>query len=164
MNAHFFGAKRAYYATLRFARPVLARFGLTPARFDLLTVLRRCHEHRTWQSELRKALGVAAATVSRMVRALEELGLVARSRSEVEKRQVNVRLTDEGLSRVDLVHDHVIDPGHVDLAVDSALGDEWWFDWAHCLMQKDAVEGHFTHMRKAFGDGATLHYPWHPED
>ncbi len=164
MNAHFFGVKRAFHATLRVARPVLARFGLTPARFDLLSRLLFSHAHRTLQSELRRALGVTAATVSRMLRSLEDLGFVARTRSPYEGRQRVVRLTDKGLSRIRIAHDEVIESGYSDLAVDRGIGGDRWFEAGHCLFEKDAAESLFKRMRAAYGDTATLYYPWHPDD
>ncbi|HXX66030.1 MAG TPA: helix-turn-helix domain-containing protein [Polyangiaceae bacterium] len=68
-------------------KALLAWPGLTGARFDLLSALlhteyRRpsCIELR--RSELRRKLGVSAAVVSRMVRALLERGWVARRRDK----------------------------------------------------------------------------------
>jgi len=164
MHALFFGAKRAYYATLKVARPVLARFGLTPARLDLMTVITKGGGHRVWQSEIRKALGVAAATVSRMVRALEELGFVERKRSAYERRQIEVSLTDEGRARVSAVQDEVIDAGYIELAADSALGEERWHDGDYCFEQMDGADWAFRRLRHCFGDRATLYHPWHPDD
>ena len=81
MNAIFFGLKRAYHGTLRIYRHALARQGLTAARFDLLYAAREYRRHGVRQSSLRRALGVSAPTVSRMVASLEALGLLRRERS-----------------------------------------------------------------------------------
>ena len=167
MNAHFFGVKRAFHATLRVARPALARIGLTPARFDLLYALARRGEGyqcSTLQSDLRRILGVTGATVCRMLQSLVALGLVSRTWSEHDRRQRNVDLTDEGRARVDAVCESAIESDLVTLAVDSALGGDRWFDWGHCLREKDDAESIFRRMRSAFGDRATLYYPWHPDD
>jgi hypothetical protein len=32
------------------------------------------------------------------------------------------------------------------------------------LQEMDLAETVFNRLRRAFGDVATLHYPWHPDD
>lgn len=169
MNAHFFGAKRAFHATLRFARPLLARFGLTPARFDLLFALTPCayyrdHRPSCLQRDLRKKLGVTAPTVCRMLQSLEKLGLIERRRSVHDKRQRYVALTDDGLSRMESILGDLVDSDFISFAVDCALGESRWYDEGHCLVEKDAAQSMLTRLRRAFGDFATLVYPWHPDD
>ena len=46
MHVLHFGIKRAFHATLRVNRPLLARHGVTPARFDLLYAI---HQERMQQ-------------------------------------------------------------------------------------------------------------------
>ena len=48
------------------------------------------------QRELRKALGVSGPTVSRMLGSLEELGLVEREVSDLDRRERYVMLTNAG--------------------------------------------------------------------
>ena len=96
MHFVLFGFKRAHQATLRITRPILATYGLTPARLDLLQVLHgreRSYIH-LFQAGLRRILGVTAPTVCRMVQALERLGLVTRSRSPLDRRQRVLHLTE----------------------------------------------------------------------
>jgi MarR family transcriptional regulator, organic hydroperoxide resistance regulator len=169
MNAIFFGLKRAFHGTLRVARPMLTSLGLTAARFDLLYAL--MGSGRTFgkeQSRLRKKLGVSRPTVSRMLRSLEERGLVSRERSRRDRRQLEVRLTELGLGLIRRAHRILTESGWAQLAVDSALGatsmGNRWYDPMHCLMETDRLEGTLKRVRDAFGDFATLYYPWHPQD
>ncbi|HEX7602985.1 MAG TPA: MarR family transcriptional regulator [Polyangiaceae bacterium] len=128
MHALYFRLKRAFQSTLRISRPALRHYGLTPARFDLLYAVQGAdHYHRLerppsmWQSALRRALGVTAATVSRMLRSLEELGLVRRWRDASDTRQRVVELTPEGYALLRLTMRRLMGSGAVELAVTSAL-------------------------------------------
>jgi DNA-binding MarR family transcriptional regulator len=110
MDQTFFRLKRAFHGVLRIGRPTLKEFGLTPARFDLLFALTDdgCKAVKgMWQSKLARVLGVTRATTSRMLISLEELGLVGRKRSEEDRRQLDITLTETGWSRVRLAYDWV---------------------------------------------------------
>jgi DNA-binding MarR family transcriptional regulator len=171
MNAQFFGLKRAFHATLRLTRASLAKIGLTSARFDLLYALphgrdRFCRTMR--QSALRGKLGVSRPTVSRMLASLEELKLVRRTRDRFDRRQLVVELTHRGWTLIRMAVRHFIDSGWTELALDSALGrdrpGERWCDDGYCLAETDNLDGLLLRIRHAFGDLATLSYPWHPDD
>ena len=78
MHAVFFGLKRAHHSTLRISRTMLARIGLTAARFDLLYALNTSNKRNgrgIRQATLRRVLGVGRTTVSRMLASLEQLPL-----------------------------------------------------------------------------------------
>jgi DNA-binding MarR family transcriptional regulator len=125
MNANFFGLKRAFHGTLRITRRALAKLGLTAARFDLLYALPhdpRRYDGGTWQSALRRTLGVSRPTVSRMLVSLEGLGLVGRERARDDGRQYVVKLTSRGRALIRKAVRHFIDSGWAQLALDSALG------------------------------------------
>ena len=164
MHAIFFGLKRAFHGTLRMSRHALATLGLTAARFDLLYGLFQGGECGTLQSDLRKMLGVRPQVTSRMLASLEGLGLVRRTRVLADRRQRFVRLTAEGASRIRMAINRLIGSGHVELAVDAALGGELWFDEGHVLMATETFEAGLRAVRKCYRDTATLHYPWHPDD
>src|SRR5579871_1292249 len=108
MNAHFFGTKRAFHAILRITRKPLASFGLTAARYDMLYAIyggvpkpeSESSYYLTEQGELRRKLGVHKSVVSRMVRSLEEIGLVARRRGYRDRRRRWVELTKAGIARL----------------------------------------------------------------
>jgi DNA-binding MarR family transcriptional regulator len=71
MDDIFFGVKRSHLAVNRWALLKLKEFGVTPARFDLMRVLYGNRTFSMQQSWLRAQLGVARATISRMLKALD---------------------------------------------------------------------------------------------
>src|SRR5258708_28744075 len=84
MHPLVFAAKRAYQSMLYRVAYKLARpFGLTPARIDLLYRLLQSWSaggRGPCQHQICEALGVSGPAASRMIRAPEERGLVARRR------------------------------------------------------------------------------------
>jgi DNA-binding MarR family transcriptional regulator len=163
MNAIFFGAKRAFQASLRLMRPGLVRLGLTAARFDMLTAIWR-HPCGVFQRQLREMLGVTAPTISRMLRSLEELRFLKRERCLGDARQLHVKLTPTGLALVRRATRVFIASGAAQLAVDCALTNNRAHDESRCLIEMDIAESVLRRLRDAFRDVARLHYPWHPED
>ena len=165
MHAIFFGLKRAFHGTLRVSRQALGTMGLTAARFDLLYAL---YEAGKWsctlQSMLWRKLGVSAQVVSRMVGSLEALGLVARERDWLDRRQRIVRLTTEGWARIRMAVRRMIRSGQAKLAVDLALGRDQWFSEEGVLVATDVFESALRAVRDCYRDTATLYYPWHPDD
>ncbi|AOS78223.1 MULTISPECIES: MarR family winged helix-turn-helix transcriptional regulator [Hydrogenophaga] len=71
-----------------------ASVGLTPAQYGVLTVL--AAEPGLDQTRLSRALAFDKVTVMRVLKGLEERGLVSRERSSVSRRQMTVSLTPEG--------------------------------------------------------------------
>jgi DNA-binding MarR family transcriptional regulator len=163
MNAIFFGCKRAFHSCLRIARQGLEGFGLTPARFDMLTAVTRCETLGCTQRQLRTALGVSGATVSRMLRSLEQLGLVVRTRVLTDRRQRLIRLTEQGVARLRKARRRLVRSGAIQLAVDCALTDNRPYDEGRCLHEMDLAETILDRIRRAFRDVATLYYPWCPD-
>ncbi len=156
MDPVFFTIKRAYYATLRLTRRALAAMGLTAARFDLLDALYKLGTRTIHlQSQLRRALGVARSTISRMMRSLEQLGLVTRRR---DGRDCIVALTPEGRRRVRRAYYGLVLVGHVGLALDGALapGERRWPDARRCASARRHLEALCMRIRLGFGDEATL--------
>ncbi|MER7399580.1 MarR family transcriptional regulator [Streptomyces sp. NPDC000151] len=70
---------------------------LEPSAYGLLLRLAEAGEQRA--TALACYFGVGKATISRQLRALDDLGLVAREKDPADGRAVLVRLTDEGLAR-----------------------------------------------------------------
>jgi len=87
-----FGVKRAHLALNCWALAQLKKFGVTPARFDLMRLIYE-RNYRWAQSELRNRLGVARATISKMVRALVKLGWITREVNRVDRRTLDCVLT-----------------------------------------------------------------------
>jgi hypothetical protein len=63
---------------------------------------------------------------------------------------------------------HFFDSGWAQLALDSALArdvpGQRWCDDDYCLSQTEDLDGLLRSIRHAFGDFATLYYPWCPDD
>jgi DNA-binding MarR family transcriptional regulator len=112
MHPLAFSIKRAHLATVRLAKRhfrgaelLELREVMTPARYDVLSYLHGPRSERggdvpvrvRTQVALRKALDLAAATISKMVKRLLELGLIWRRRSTTDRRTRDVGLTARGL-------------------------------------------------------------------
>ncbi|MFP1626637.1 MarR family winged helix-turn-helix transcriptional regulator [Streptomyces sp. 5K101] len=76
---------------------------LEPAAYGLLVRLEEAGQQRA--TELASYFGVGKATMSRQLRALEELGLVTREPDPADGRASLVRLTQEGVTRFRHVRD-----------------------------------------------------------
>jgi DNA-binding MarR family transcriptional regulator len=168
MNAVAFGVKRAFHGFLRVTRKPLASVGLTAARFDMLYVLfsragADCCQRSIPQRELRAKLGVCASVVSRMVRALERLGLVIRRRSLHDGRQIELRLTFLGWARIHGARRWLL--RGMQRFVVEAICFGRHADPMECLMHMEQLESYLSVLRSHFFDTATLYYPWgHPDD
>jgi DNA-binding MarR family transcriptional regulator len=107
MHALSFGFKRAHWSAVRVGKLVLADVdGMTPARFDLLYLIRRVPLDEPLmspgltQDALWRALGVHPSTVSKMLAKLLDMGWVSRSRYSLDRRTWLIRLTDLGLRKI----------------------------------------------------------------
>ena len=104
MNAIYFGAKRVFHGFLRITRKPFQSNELTAARFDLMVVVHKHYSSEStkgralFQSEVWRQLGVTPGVVCRMMRSLEELGLIRRRVPERggDRRQRKVALTEKG--------------------------------------------------------------------
>ncbi|MCA1220806.1 MarR family winged helix-turn-helix transcriptional regulator [Streptomyces sp. 8L] len=76
---------------------------LEPSAYGLLVRLEDTGQQRA--TELSAYFGVGKATMSRQLRALQELGLIAREPDPADGRASLVRITDEGLDRFRRVRD-----------------------------------------------------------
>jgi DNA-binding MarR family transcriptional regulator len=170
MHAIAFGTKRAFHGFLRVTRRPFESFGLTAARFDLLQVLFKSGRggagltsYRVQQSALRRALGVSASVVSRMLKSLDALGLTERTRCRFDGRERVVTLTAAGLERIRRA-------GHVILRAVARLVPQAICFGKHRdpnarLLHTEELESYLQGLRHDFGDHATLYYPWgHPDD
>jgi DNA-binding MarR family transcriptional regulator len=169
VNAITFGAKRAFHGFLRVTRKQLVEMGLTAARFDLLSVLVKCRPGELCadgvrQSEIRRMLGVSAPVVTRMVRALEELGLVRRWREhDGDRRQVRVWLTEAGERCILKAHEVMLPAVSRMVYRAICFGKHRSADARFRHM--DTLESYLSSLRRRFRDTAGLYYPWgHPDD
>jgi DNA-binding MarR family transcriptional regulator len=119
MDDMLFGAKRAYWASFRFAWWKTRPFCITPARVNLLRVLYTApHRFKASQLYIRHHLGVAGSVVSRMVRALERLGLVTRERDDEDRRRKVCVLTAAGRKLLELVWEGLVRSRVIEAGVD----------------------------------------------
>ena len=103
----------AGYAARTFAR----QFRLTPARMDLLLALQF---GPVLQRDLGRDMAVTPPVVSRMLGALEELGLVSRRELDTDRRQREVTLTSAGKWQLETLFDgFFVDDGTMTLQSDS---------------------------------------------
>ena len=123
MDDVFFGVKRAHLAVNRWALLKLREFGVTPARFDLMRLIYQ-RNFRWVQSHLREHLGVARATISRMLQSLEKLGWIERKPNPSDRRTRDCVLTYEGRRIVASVMSALIWPKVIAKIVDAALGGD----------------------------------------
>ena len=124
MHVVLFSMRRAFHLTAEVGLRLAARFGLTPARFDLLSALQLSCSRRgvKWerQSSLRGLVGTSAANISRMLTKLEKLGLVKRRR-DANRRSCGVRLTTAGKKRLASAMKSLVREGVADDAVQALL-------------------------------------------
>jgi DNA-binding MarR family transcriptional regulator len=171
MNAIAFGTKRAFHAFLRFSRKHFARVGLTAARFDLMYAVygdprprrRRGEDYGIFQNELPARLGVTAGVVSRMLRSLEELGLVTRKAPLCDRRQRHVKLTEAGLTCLRDAWSLLVRLLRRFVCEAICFGQHR--DPEQRFVRMAELESYLDALRHDFGDTATLYYRWgHPDD
>ena len=162
---HFltFAFKRAHHTSLRLAGPFATRFGLTPARFDMLYAIRL--ERNQSQASIARRLGVSGVTVSRMLRKLETLGFIKRIRplawAYFDRRTKLVSLTALGKKLLSLTT-RKMKYKPLQRALMRAIPPDRRFGPFFAL---DHLHTTVRSMMRKLGDMASLQYPtWHPDD
>lgn len=149
------------HATLRHARPITASVGLTPARFDLLFAVYDATYRCIRQSDLRRVLGVAPVTVSRMLRSLLDLDYARRRRDPFDRRTYLVTLTVRGLAAVRRIVRRVINRRVVQRLYEGAYEGARF----QLRLRVDALHTELQRIARHLGDRAHLGYPLeHPDD
>jgi DNA-binding MarR family transcriptional regulator len=157
MDAILFGLKRAHHASLRFGHEVLAPFGLTPARFDVMFALHREGGFMA-QRQLRRRLGIARSTMARMLVSLERIGLLERSPRQYTRSVQVTRLGAAVIRRaVAYVLGRYVAYRRVARAI--RLGPR-----SSHLETRGYLDSLLSKFRQRLGDRATLYYPWDPDD
>jgi DNA-binding MarR family transcriptional regulator len=167
MNAHFFGTKRAFHGILRIMRKPLGSFGLTAARYDMLYAIVGGipKDHigcLRLQSELPRRLGVHKSVVSRMLRSLERIGLVARERSVGDGRTRQVWLTEAGRDRLREAARCLARASRRLLCMAICFGRDR--DPDQRFVHMCAYDSYLRSLRDLSGDTAWLAHRWHPDD
>ena len=89
---------RAFGAIQRQMSPHYASFGLTPAQFQMLTVINRLRGQQVTQRRLGEELYVSFPNVTVMLSRLERDGLIERVVNDADRRERFVRITAQGRS------------------------------------------------------------------
>ncbi len=163
---HFlaFAFKRAHYASLRASRGYAARFGLTPARFDMLYAVKGCRGR--CQAWIARTLGLSTVTVSRMLRVLEALGFVRRERLSQDSRKIKASLTRKGRRRLFGVLT-ILKARPLQRTYERALHPK---RRAQTFFAVDGLAGTVSRIQRELScltpeERAQLRYPtWHPDD
>ena len=80
---------------------LMAKYGLSQGRFLILVVLNRTPDRPATPSELAGKIGVTKATMTGLIRGLDRDGLISRKTDPADKRQFKIRLTPQGLTRLE---------------------------------------------------------------
>lgn len=80
----------------RITREIQFVEGLNPAQWEALRFVARANRYSRTPSALAEFLGATKGTASQTLIALEQKGYVRRVRSEVDRRQIDLTLTDSG--------------------------------------------------------------------
>lgn len=158
MHTLTFEMKRAHLASIRLTRRLCAQVGLTPARLDMLrAIFANCNAIQ--QSVLRHHLGVTKTVVSIMVRALEKLGFVRRTRSYSDGRTFDLTVLVKGRIALRRIHYESRTVPYLDMAFASAfcedhVPNDTRFATIH------ALERGLLRFRTAFGLPSPDEPPW----
>lgn len=158
MHAVAFTIKRAHLRTTDMSKRCVRRFGLTPARYDMLYALWKFRAKR--QRDLWAIFHVSRTTVSRMLAALETLGLVRRDRRQGRSSR-SVELTEMGL--------HVIRDAVRGCHRALCLLFESFYPRVRGRLDRackvSELHDRIAAVAHAFGDRSRFTYPYnHPED
>jgi DNA-binding MarR family transcriptional regulator len=156
MHAVFNEMKRAYWRSHAMLAPVAKRHGLTPARYDMLFAIATSAGRVILNRDLRKACGTTPGVVSRMLRSLEELGLVRCDRNDRFKGSFFVEITEKGLARL-LAAMSEVDEGGVELALESVVVEDWMNPDLRVLDMKE-LGTRLRRVRVRRGDNGRLDY------
>ena len=160
MHRVFFSVKRVHLRIVEESKVLLRRFGLTPARFDLLRIVDEYEPHAVTQSMLRTLLGVSATTVSRMLIALERLGFIERRAVEGHRQRLEVRLTDQGWNWLDEAIVGCLALDRAEVMAWRGVGGEP----ALAVKRLRSLQKLLNAMRRAYRDSAPFVDPWRVRD
>lgn len=79
---------------------ILEHFDLSESRFVIMMYLSLAEENQLLSSELAERLGVSKATISKILKKMEEKNLIEKIPSETDKRSTYIKLTEDGLEKL----------------------------------------------------------------
>jgi DNA-binding MarR family transcriptional regulator len=171
MHAIFFGVKRVHIEVVRLTRRMIWLSNLTPARFDLMRIV-QLYPDGVAQGTIQWLLGVSAPVVSRMLKALQQLGFVERERHRRDGRARWVTLTERGAIATRVAASATLVNLEAERTAaravtgnnrrESASYDEILHTIEHAKGAVAEVDAFLTTMRAALEDRAAFHHPWLP--
>ena len=152
----FFGVKRLHLRILAGRRELLAGSGMTPARYDMLRVIDAQLDGMP-QGNLAYLLGVCGQTVSRMLRSLEKLGFVVRTRMARDKRRIHVELTPLAAACLVEADMELFESGaSEDMALRGFMQSDVIVAWKNLRAFRRCL----CRLRRAHGDTTPFEEPW----
>ena len=124
MHAVTWDAKRVFLGLTKLRAKLIERWGLTPARFDMLYAIRCQRQFWFPQRKLRELLGVCASTISRMIDSLVEIGFLVRRPVATDRRRRELKITKHGKRTLRCMFGNIIKSGLARLIVGHALADD----------------------------------------
>jgi DNA-binding MarR family transcriptional regulator len=82
----------------------LKRYDITPEQFNVLRILRGSHPKKMMLSEISSRMLDKNSNATRLVEKLRQKGLVQREICEKNRRQVDISITEKGLSTLKKIH------------------------------------------------------------
>jgi DNA-binding MarR family transcriptional regulator len=155
-----FSVKRAFLRTVSFGRQALEPFGLTPARFDLMFLLRD-NPYRP-QAELWRILGLHPSTVSKMLKRLEDLNLVWRGFDNEDGRRTRCSLSPDGEKALEAAIAELVANGAIEAFVAASIGGNR-LECKRSVAVLNLQEG-LLRLRRHFLDSARLLNVFDPAD
>lgn len=80
---------------------VMSPFGITPAQYNVLRILRGSHPRHLTCSAIGERLLDRTPDVTRLLNRLDRAGLISRTRFDEDRRVVHVHITEAGLKLLD---------------------------------------------------------------
>lgn len=130
----------------------------TPSRVDVFV----CHAGLlawhgvVYQSAIRARLGITRASMSMMLHRLERRGFIRRYRSDADRRNVIVEITDAGRAAYAEIR-HLVDDRHYSEIVNANLT---FIDFHEAVpVKRRRLLRYLDALRKQFGDYSQMNYP-----
>ena len=159
MHRVFFSVKRVHLRIVETSKCLVQRFGLTPARFDMMRIVLVHAPQGISQTRIRALLGVSATTVSRMLVALERLGFIERHAWAYDTRRLIVTLTELGKKRVSDAMEALVERPTAERMARRGVD----FHPKVAVPRLRVLQRALASMRRVYGDDAAFADPWRTE-
>ena len=155
MHQIFFVAKRAHWGCQnKMRKPLKKKFDITAGRFDMLHAISKdSSPELKEQRRLVQKLGCVRSVVSRMLKAMETLGLIRREKADYDRRMWLVSLTKKGERMLDRVMRSYVRSGVAAVWVYKAIVDYLWRKKGYRKDCAVAFEDKLSSFRRRIGGG-----------